>query len=297
MPDGRDFDYGICKIPRRDKDGNDISGDRIGKGGRHRSDGTYSGPVYDVELVGYDPSVPQTRTVYHDRPVYIEQPVYVEQKESFLEELASDLIRDYGPVLLNRLLDNAEAAFWGWWDERKERKNAARMAEAKSKRRDSLKSAAAASRSADVPFKNDRATEANAVAGLRSTTIVMPDGLDAAYEQYSVNMTSEEAQKDLLDAFVFYLLALKKLNRVANARIIDSAGNITDGRAVIEKISAPEVIDKINAILEQNPGLLETWQSVALSDILGRSLTEDARFVPIDSARFQQELLVKADKE
>lgn len=297
MSDGRDFDYGICKVPRRDKDGNDISGDRIGKGGRHRSDGTYSGPVYDVELVGYDPSVPQTRTIYQDRPVYIEQPVYVEQKSSFLEGLASDLIREYGPVMLDRLLDNAEAAFWSWWNERKERKNAARIAETERKKRESLKKAMATSRSADEPIRKGLATETNAVAGLRSTTIVMPDGLDAAYEQYSVNMTSEEAQKELLDAFVFYLLALKKLNRVANARIVDAAGNITDGRAVIEKISAPEVIDKINAILEQNPGLLEAWQSVALSDILGRSLTEDAQFVPIDSARFQQELLLKTDKE
>ena len=180
---------------------------------------------------------------------------------------------------------------------RKERKNATRIAETERKKRESLKKAMATSRSVDEPIRKGLATETNAVAGLRATTIVMPDGLDAAYEQYSVNMTSEEAQKELLDAFVFYLLALKKLNRVANARIVDAAGNITDGRAVIEKISTPEVIDKINAILEQNPGLLETWQSVALSDILGRSLTEDAQFVPIDSARFQQELLLKTDKE
>lgn len=297
MSDRRDFDYGICKVPRRDKDGNDISGDRIGKGGRHRSNGTYSGPVYDVELVGYDPSVPQTRTVYRDRPVYIEHPVCVQQKASFLEELVSDFIRDYGPVLLNRVLDNAEAAFWSWWDERKERKNAARIAEAERKKRESLKKAMATSHSVDAPIRKAPATETYAVVETRATTIVMPDGLETAYEQYSTNMTSEEAQKDLLDAFVFYLLALKKLNRVANARIVDAAGNITDGRAVIEKISAPEVIDKINAILEQTPGLLENWQSVALSDILGRSLTEDARFVPIDSAWFQQELLLKIDKE
>ena len=297
MSDRRDFDYGICKVPRRDKDGNDISGDRIGKGGRHRSNGTYSGPVYDVELVGYDPSVPQTRTVYRDRPVYIEHPVCVQQKASFLEELVSDFIRDYGPVLLNRVLDNAEAAFWSWWDERKERKNAARIAEAERKKRESLKKAMATSHSVDAPIRKAPATETYAVGETRATTIVMPDGLETAYEQYSTNMTSEEAQKDLLDAFVFYLLALKKLNRVANARIVDAAGNITDGRAVIEKISAPEVIDKINAILEQTPGLLENWQSVALSDILGRSLTEDARFVPIDSAWFQQELLLKIDKE
>ena len=59
MADNKDFDYGICKIPRVDKNGNDITNDRIGKGGRHRDDGTYSGPVYDVEMVKHDPSQPQ----------------------------------------------------------------------------------------------------------------------------------------------------------------------------------------------------------------------------------------------
>lgn len=33
MPEERDFDYVVGKLPRRDKDGNDTTGDRIGKGG------------------------------------------------------------------------------------------------------------------------------------------------------------------------------------------------------------------------------------------------------------------------
>ena len=67
MSEDRDFDWGMCKIPRKDKNGNDISNDRIGKGGRHRSDGTYSGPVYDIEKVDDDPSISITKTVYRDR--------------------------------------------------------------------------------------------------------------------------------------------------------------------------------------------------------------------------------------
>lgn len=42
MPEEKDFDYVVGKLPRRDKDGNDTTGDRIGKGGHHRDDGTYS---------------------------------------------------------------------------------------------------------------------------------------------------------------------------------------------------------------------------------------------------------------
>ena len=33
MPEERDFDYVVGKLPRRDKDGNDTTGDRIGKVG------------------------------------------------------------------------------------------------------------------------------------------------------------------------------------------------------------------------------------------------------------------------
>ena len=50
MSEERDFDYVVGKLPRKDKDGNDTTGDRIGKGGRHRGDGTYSAVAYDLTL-------------------------------------------------------------------------------------------------------------------------------------------------------------------------------------------------------------------------------------------------------
>ena len=55
MAENRDFDYAVCKVPRKDKNGNDVTGDKIGKGGRHRSDGTYSAPVTDIQIVDEDP--------------------------------------------------------------------------------------------------------------------------------------------------------------------------------------------------------------------------------------------------
>jgi hypothetical protein len=45
-----DYDYVTAKLPRKGKDGSDITGDRPGKGGRHRPDGTYSGPVFDISI-------------------------------------------------------------------------------------------------------------------------------------------------------------------------------------------------------------------------------------------------------
>lgn len=51
MPERRDYDLAVYKVPRRDKNGNDITGDKVGAGGRHRGDGTYSGVAYDPEIL------------------------------------------------------------------------------------------------------------------------------------------------------------------------------------------------------------------------------------------------------
>lgn len=70
MPDGRDFDYVVGKLPR--KEGNDTTGDRIGKGGRHRDDGTYSAVVYDLEIVDEKP----TKVVYPKPQVIVRREVW-----------------------------------------------------------------------------------------------------------------------------------------------------------------------------------------------------------------------------
>ena len=40
------------------------------------------------------------------------------------------------------------------------------------------------------------------------------DEIDAAYENYSINMTSEEAQKEFVDAFILRVLSEKNSGRL-----------------------------------------------------------------------------------
>ena len=47
--DEKEYDEYIVKVARYDKDGNDISGDKLGGGGRHRDDGTISAMAYDFQ--------------------------------------------------------------------------------------------------------------------------------------------------------------------------------------------------------------------------------------------------------
>lgn len=104
-------------------------------------------------------------------------------------------------------------------------------------------------------------------------------------------MTGEEVQKEFVDAFVLRLLSEKKLWKIAHANIIDSAGNITDGHAMINKLSSPLMLENINTILNNNLALLETWQTIALEDILGRELIEDFRYVPIEGQALKENLM------
>ena len=282
MPDERDFDYGICKIPRKDKDGNDISNDRIGRGGRHRSNGTYSGPVYDVEVVDGDPSVPRTKTVYRDRTVVIEKepPVW--------KLLAADLVREYAPGLIDKGVDKAVDTARNWWSDRKEKKAAERLAKYEAQRNTSRPQEAAPRLKAEQVLREAQESAKTAVAETRSTAVSAQDEFDSAYEQYTIHMTSEEAQKELIDIFILTIMREKKIQRLRHARVEDAAGHIVDGGELVKRLADPAVMKNINYILEQRPDLLDEMQETYLTSLLGRELIIDSRFIPIESGEISK---------
>ena len=274
MPEKRDYDLAIYKVPRKDKNGNDITGDKVGAGGRHREDGTYSGVAYDPESLDEEAERRLSGPVRYEDLSPVGQ-IFV---DGF--EIAFTKLMDYAS---DRLLEGVD----NWLYNRRQKKEAKRRAEMKKETEKIRKPMT----KAESILQEERVKKSNSVAASRINTIIMPDEFDIAYEQYSANMTSEEAQKELLDAFILYVLAVKKLNKVAHAKVTDSDENITDGRSMIDKISAPVVIEKINNILEHNPGLLEEWQTIALSDILGGALTKEDKLIPINGEKLLQGLL------
>jgi len=121
---------------------------------------------------------------------------------------------------------------------------------------------------------------------------VFSQELDEAYEKYVNDMTSEEAQRELLDIFILSALLATKIRKLSNARISKN-GNIAeeyiDGQEIIEKLSAPEFVDSINRILENNLALLEE-KSASFVEILGHSLIINSEYVPIENNRFKETL-------
>lgn len=116
---------------------------------------------------------------------------------------------------------------------------------------------------------------------------------DFVFEEYRINMTSEEVQKELIDIFMLEVIRAKKIWKVSHANIVDAKnlkGAYSEGKVLIERLSNPEVLSYINDLLESKPELLEEWETIALSDILGRGLLKDGQFTPIESVSFKNAL-------
>ena len=121
-------------------------------------------------------------------------------------------------------------------------------------------------------------------------------GLEEAYEKYMNDMTSEEAQRELLDIFILSALLTTKIRKLSNARIIDrgAPGEYLDGQKILERLTAPEYIGSINQILEKNPQLMEEKAAV-LSGILRRNLVLNGQYIPIEIGKLKEALTLQVD--
>ncbi len=121
--------------------------------------------------------------------------------------------------------------------------------------------------------------------------------LDEKYERYKNDMTSQEAQRELLDIFILSALLAKKIRKLSNARIIineDSPGEYLDGQKISERLTTPEFIGSINQILENNPQLMEE-KTTDLSEVLGRNLVLNGQYVPIEIGKFKEAMTHAGD--
>lgn len=111
--------------------------------------------------------------------------------------------------------------------------------------------------------------------------------LDDVYEKYTTDMTSEQAQREMLDIFILSATVAAKVRKLSNA-------NIVDEKDMIAHLTSSNYIGCINHILQSNPILLEEKNS-SLSKVLGRSSIMDGIYVPIKISQFKESLLVRTN--
>lgn len=186
----------MFKVPRKDKTGKDITGDKVGSGGRHRGNGTYSGVAYDPEILDEEAERRLSGAVCHEDL----SPVGKILVDGF--EITFTKLMDYTS---DRILEG----FDNWLYNRRRKKESERRIEKRIVVEKTRKSATKAERI----LQEESTIESTSVVAQKTITIKMPDEFDAAYEHYSTHMTSKEAQIELLDAFILYVIAVKKLRK------------------------------------------------------------------------------------
>lgn len=105
--------------------------------------------------------------------------------------------------------------------------------------------------------------------------------LETALHEYRENISNEKAQKELIDAFIYIIQGVMKIQRVAKSNVVDSAGKITDGRLMIQESINENILESINSILQEKPALLEEQQRATLSEVLGYNIFDEQRYVSI----------------
>ena len=198
-------------------------------------------------------------------------------------------------ALTDNLLDWAFDSFDSWRQDRRRQKqrqleieHEERLARIRIQRLEAERQA----RREQEEVAKAEAEKAQQKAVARAQTITPSSEFNEAYDGFRINMTSEEAQREFIDAYMLYMLSAKKMYKLKHATIVDEkTGKAINGEDWVQGLCQPEILANFNAILSSNPLMLENWQAVALADILGRELVVNGTYVAIEAETLRHRLI------
>ncbi|MCR2037997.1 hypothetical protein [Adlercreutzia caecimuris] len=99
-------------------------------------------------------------------------------------------------------------------------------------------------------------------------------------EAYCIDMSSEEAQRNLIELIALASLMAKKMDILSHARITDE-----NGVSLEEVLRSENILRDINQILLDNPDVLSSQTLKGLETAFNRSLfTAEGKLIPIEAA-------------
>lgn len=239
----QDFDWIVAKLPRKDKNGNDTSYDKLGIGGKHRKDGTFSSMPYDIEICEDGNPVEKT----NELKSRIEEIETFDTNYTVDERTTSDVMVD----LAESLADLSENIFnlveWGLeirnrWKERKRK-----QLEASNVNDEDLPQE-------DVEVLDD---ECNVV----STNGEIVENNESIHRQ--IELTIDEARLIFIGMLVNYMKFKKDYNMLASANIKG---------VPIEIRSFDDVISFFDRCIDIYPQLMDSATSSIVNSILETNL-------------------------
>lgn len=92
-----------------------------------------------------------------------------------------------------------------------------------------------------------------------------------------IKMTQEEADAEKRKVLYHWLGMLSSLKKLHDAGEMDID-------ATLAQLTDPAMLERVNALLSENPNLLETDKYIVLHSLLGRDLYEERQLIPIRAA-------------
>lgn len=201
---------------------------------------------------------------------------------SFLGQLAIDMAEILVPRVTEYLTDKAISSFDNWLKSRRKHHLAIKPVDNNLRKRTKAEQIIEQQKT-HFPQQKKTAQSSSYEMSLLE--------FDIAYKEYQTNMTCEELRKELLDIFVLTLIRAKKIWKVTHANVADGPVDKYAIEEQIKKLCDSQIIDNINLIIGSNPSLLDEWEMVVLSEIMGRDLMKNNIYIPIESQTFEQRFL------
>ncbi len=243
----QEFDWIVAKLPRKDKDGNDTTNDKLGVGGKHREDGTFSSMPYDIEICDDGNPVEKADDLKSRLDELETNDAYHEADERTTLDAVADLAESVAD-LSDNIVSIVEFgfAFKEWWNDRK-------------KKRSDSTNEDAVEESSDENFET-----------LDEDFDIITSECDILENNNSterkVELSIDEARLIFIDMLVNYMKFKKDYNMLASANIKGIS---------IEIRSFDDVVSFFDRCIEIYPQLMDTSTSSIVNSILETNLVDD----------------------
>lgn len=268
--DERDYDVVKAKVPKRDKDGHDITADKLGTGGRRREDGTLSALAYDFELI--EDSDDSELDNFEDKFLeyaLAEQRMRIAQEEDFYRALefvsaiadATVTFLENHPEVAVKIVDGVMT--FGHYVTGQFKAIRTKL---KSRPKQEKKSA-----------KLKRGVFTIKATALLNSQVEKPPVKSVKEEQErQPTMTVEQAKNEVLNILGHYIEMKKGFQRLSKANVIDP-----------QKIGFDAVIAQLEGIVQSYPALMDVTiessiLSINLDEIEMRKVKEALLIQPND---------------
>lgn len=235
----RDYDEYKVKVKRYDKDGNDISRDKLGGGGRRRNDGTISTMAYDFEPIdSVDDTSELTKCELESQlAMYAhEEELARLQKEQSGVDLANNVL-----FLVNNIIILLE----------EHPEVAVKIVEGGKKAVNTIKKQTSKMVSSIKGINKKKQKESSTkVQTVRDSAISDSKEIHSSesMDDYGEEMTLQQAQTEYIEFFKDFLRMRKRAERLANAHIVD---------ADVKYFDLNQNLALLNSLVEKYPALLD----------------------------------------